>query len=165
MKRFREHMSIDHPKGKPHRSAFGVGEGSAFAVDGESIPGTKRDASHVAESAPSAPGEGSRGHTRQKRTRGQRAQSKQVVRDGTAKAVGARCPACEQLHQLKDCYYVFGENAPQWWSPNPAIVKLVRLLMESDADLQNQVRACKRSCTRTPAFKTSYTPTPEALQE
>jgi hypothetical protein len=168
MKRFREHMSMEHPKGKPYRGAFVGSEDSAFAVSGEPTTGNKRDASHVENGAPSAPGEGSRGHTRRKHTPGQRAYgqrapshratSKQPFKEGTATADGARCPACEQPHQLKDCYYVFGENAPQWWHPNPSIVKLVKISMEHDADLQNQVRACKRSRTRTPAVKTSYTP-------
>ena len=164
MKRFRERMSEDHPKSKTYKAAFVVGEdhfNSALAASGASTVATERDASKCAESAPSAPGprtQGGRQKSRQqKQAQGQRAKSKRP-REGSTEVDGASCPACEQRHHLTDCYYVFKEKAPEWWSPRPATERLVKVLLEHDDNFQEQVRACKRSRTRTPAMKVSQTP-------
>jgi hypothetical protein len=164
MKRYRERMSEDHPRSKPYKgTAFAVGDhfDSALAVGGASTPGTERDASDsVGQSAPSTLVHKTRGKRPAGRQRGllpsQRAKSKRP--GGSVETDGASCPACEQPHQLVDCYYVFRDKAPEWWTPRPGTERLVSVLLEHDVNFQEQVRACKRSRTRTPATKLSHTP-------
>ena len=158
MKRYRERMSEDYPRSKPYKgTAFVVGEhfDSALAVGGASTLGTERDASgSVGQSAPSTSVVKTRGKRPASRPLGlppsQRAKSKRP--GGSVETDGALCPACEQPHQLVDCYYVFKEKAPGWWTPRPGTERLVSLLLEHNSNFQEQVRACKRSRTRTPAI-------------
>lgn len=163
MKRFREHMSKYHPtKGKYQRGAFGTGNTLFLAAGGESTPGMDRDASAIADSASSTPTtQGSRGRPRQKRTIGQSTTSKQSLTGDTAAAGGAKCPACEQRHRLEDCYYVYKDKAPEWFTPRSGIAAMVRHRMEHDTDLQEQLRSGKRARTKTPNIKTSMSQTPD----
>lgn len=155
MKRFREHMTKYHPlKGKQRGGAFVAGNKSTLAGGGESTPGTERDASHAAEDASSTPTtQGSRGRPRQKRTFGQSTISKQSSTEDTAAARGVKCPACEQRHELENCYYVHIKNAPEWFTPRAGIAAMVRHRLENDTSLQEQLQGLKRSRTNTPKIK------------
>lgn len=155
MKRFREHMAKYHPiKGKQRGGAFVAGNKSTLAAGGESTPGTDRDASHAAEDASSTPTiQGSRGRPRQKRTFGQSTISKQSSTEDTAAAGGGKCPACEQRHELENCYYVHTKNAPEWFTPRAGIAAMVRHRLENDTSLQEQLQGLKRSRTNTPKIK------------
>ena len=163
MKRFREHMSKYHPtKGKQQRGAFVAGNTSFLAAGGESTPGMDRDALAIADSASSTPTtQGSRGRPRQKRTIGQSTTSRQSLTRDTAAAEGVKCPACEQRHRLDDCYYVFNDKAPEWFTPRSGIAAMVRHRIEHDTDLQEQLRSGKRARTKTPNIKMSMSQTPE----
>ena len=148
MKRFREHMSDHYPvKGRQQRGAFAASDASFLAAGGASTPGADRDASRAADSASSTPTttQGSRGRPRQKRLHGQMTTSKQSSAEGTAAAVGAQCPACEQRHVLANCYYVFPERAPRWFVPRSGMVAMVKFRLEHDTDLQEKIRNEKRS--------------------
>jgi hypothetical protein len=164
MKRFREYMVPLHPsKGKQHRSALAAGEPS-LAGTGESIPGTDRDASHVADDATSATKDHHRGRgkaPRKRKTDGRQARSGQSSLEDTAAAGGQKCPACEQRHSLKDCYYLYPDQAPEWFTPRPGIAAMVRFRRENDADLQEEMRTAKRPRSQTPRIKQSHTPTPD----
>ena len=146
MKRFREHMSDHYPtKGRQQRGAFAASDASFLAAGGASTPGADRDASHAAEYASSTPTtQGSRGRPRNKRSIGQATTSKQSSKGDTAAAGGAECPACEQRHALDNCYYVYKDRAPTWFTPRAGIAAMVSWRMEHDADLQDMLRGEKR---------------------
>lgn len=146
MKRFREHMSMNHPiRGRQQRAAFAAGDASFLAAGGASTPGTDRDASRVADSASStSTTQGSRGRPRNKRSIGQATTSKQSSKGDTAAAEGSNCPACEQRHGLDNCYYVYKEKAPQWFVPRSGIAAMVSWRLEHDTDLQGLLRGEKR---------------------
>ena len=160
MKRFREHMSDHYPvKGRQQRGAFAASDASFLAAGGASTPGTDRDASHAADSASSTPTtQGSRGRPRNKRNIGQVTKSKWSSTEDTAAAGGAKCPACEQRHGLENCYYVHKEKAPKWFVPRSGIAAMVEYRLEHDTDLQEKLKAEKRSCTKTSKNKTPQSP-------
>ena len=70
----------------------------------------------------------------------------------------SKCEACGQHHNLKGCYYVYPDNVPEWWKPNPTIRELIKHKIEYDPALQGLLRGQSRSRTRTPAIKLSATP-------
>ena len=161
MKRFREHMAKHHPiKGKQQRGAFAAGEPS-LAAGGESTQGTDRDASHAAEDATSLTNnKRGRGRPRQKRSFGQSTISKQSLKRDTAAVEGRKkCPACEQTHNLKDCFYAFPENTPEWFQPRPGLSAMVQYRIQNDPDLQEEMRKVKRLKSQTPRINNSETPT------
>jgi len=167
MKRFREHMAILHPiKGKQHRGAFAAGELS-LAAGGASTPGTDRDASHAAEDASSSTNnQRGRGRPRQKRSFGQSTISKQSsIEDTTAVEGRKKCPACEQRHSLKDCFYAFPDHAPDWFRPRSGFTDMVQHRIQNDSDLQEEIRKAKRFKSQTPRIKSSHTPTPARITE
>jgi hypothetical protein len=164
MKLFRDHMSQSNPPKGKQKSAFAAGEAS-YHAGGEPDPGTQRDASSVAEVAPSA---NTSGNPRRKRKHdGQRQQTKsKQPSQGKTTAVGGLCPACRQRHKLSDCHYVFGEAAPDWFRPNRTVADIVQFRIETDESLQQAIADINPSTKRprlsaTPVstrFKTSQTP-------
>ena len=147
MKRFREHMSMNHPiKGRQQRGAFAAGDASFLAAGGASTPGADRDASRAADNASSAPTiQGSRGRPRNKRSIGQATTYGQSSKGDAAAAGGTDCPACEQRHGLENCYYVYKEKAPQWFMPRSGIAAMVSWRLEHDTNLQELLRGEKRN--------------------
>jgi len=165
MKRFREHMALLHPiKGKQQRGAFAAA-GPSLAAGGASTPGTDRDASHAAEVAPSTHEQQTwttnnqrvRGRPREKRSFGQSATSKQSSTNDTAAAGGLKCPACEQRHSLKDCFYTFPEHTPEWFHPRSGFTAMVNYRIQNDSNLQEEMRKVKRLRSQTPRSKQSPT--------
>src|SRR6478735_1675453 len=165
MKRFREHMMANHlsMKGK-HKAAFMTIDrsgsdpyGSFLADSGETTQGNDRDASH-AEHAPSNKGRPS------KRKRAQPHGASRPSHDEPSNTAGP-CPACEQGHAAKDCYYLHEDIAPAWWKPRPAISKLIELKRKHDSAFQGLIRGQSRSRTQTPHIKQSHTPTPTRSME
>ena len=54
------------------------------------------------------------------------------------------CEACGLAsHLITNCYYVFPEKAPQWFTENPEIRSAVDELLKSDAALRDEVRRLK----------------------
>jgi len=165
VKLFREHMALQHPiKGK-QKGAFAAA-GPSLADSGESTQAADRDA-YPADEAASL----KRGRSRPKA--GSKAKSKQSVRitDDVPTAVGGqegsnlKCPACEQRHSLKDCFYAFPEKQPDWFQPKPTVVALMKFRMENDPALIERLRSVKRPRTQTPKMKQSTTPTPTRITE
>ena len=163
MKLFREHMILQHPiKGK-QKGAFAAA-GSSLADSGESTQTTDRDASLVDDRASSNP----RGRPRNQRNDGHRTKTKRSASnldDEPAAAGGIKCPACEQHHNLQDCFYVFPDKQPEWFRPRPNMVALIKNRMEHDPELQSSLRALKRPKSQTPRIKQSHTPTPTRITE
>lgn len=168
MKLFRDYMSLQHPpRGKP-KSAFAVGEAS-YAASGESDSNPQRDAFSVEPRAPSNNHHQGRGNPRQNKRKmdGQSARTKQFPERNTARAEDT-CPACEQRHNISDCYYVDTAKAPEWFKPNRGITKLVQYKLEHDTGLQRIVQEMSLGAKRprmttvsrsiTPHIKTSQTP-------
>ena len=164
IKRFREHMMANHPSAKSkHKAAFVTSDLSrsdpyrSFLADsGETTQGNNRDASY-AEHAPS------KGRP-SKRKRAQPHGASRPSHDEPSNTAGP-CPACEQSHAAKDCYYLHEEIAPAWWKPRPAISKLIELKRKHDSAFQGLIRGQSRSRTQTPRIKQSHTPTPTLSTE
>jgi hypothetical protein len=104
-----------------------VGNTSFLAAGSVSTPGTDRDASHAAEDVPSdLTNQGRQGRPWQKRALGQVARSKQSSTEDMAAAEGVKCLAREQRHRLENCYYVYLEKAPQWFTPRAGVTAMVK---------------------------------------
>ncbi|KAG9384388.1 hypothetical protein A1F94_003935 [Pyrenophora tritici-repentis] len=165
MKLFREYMSLQYPsRGKP-KSAFAVGD--LYAASGEPDSDTLRDASSVELRAPSNQGRGNPRQSNKRKMDGQSTRTKQIPERNSAKA-GDICPACEQRHEISDCYYVNKAKAPEWFKPNRGIARLVQYKLENDTNLQRTMQEMSPETKRprfsttsrsiTPHIKTSQTP-------
>ncbi|KAF7441538.1 hypothetical protein A1F99_141460 [Pyrenophora tritici-repentis] len=165
MKLFREYMSLQYPsRGKP-KSAFAVED--SYAASGEPDSDTLRDASSVELRAPSNQGRGNPRQSNKRKMDGQSTRTKQIPERNSAKA-GDICPACEQRHEISDCYYVNKAKAPEWFKPNRGIARLVQYKLENDTNLQRTMQEMSPETKRprfsttsrsiTPHIKTSQTP-------
>ena len=137
-------MGVIYPiKGKQQRGTFAAGsekDHSTMALPSAGfIPGTDRDASQNADDV------NSRGRPRQKRKLVQKTLSKQSSKEDMVATKGRKkCPACEQCHMLKDCYYAFPEQAPDWFIPKSGYTAMVKHKVQHDPDFQEQLRKQKR---------------------
>lgn len=162
MKLFRDYMILQHPiKGK-QKGAFAAA-GSFLAEGGESTQATDRDASLVDEAASSK----SRGRPHKQRNDGFRTRTKRSATSDQepAAAGGQQCPACDQRHTLRDCFYAFPEKQPEWFKPKPFIAKLIQFRVEHDFELQEALRALKRQKSQTSRIKSSHIPTSTRITE
>ena len=110
----------------------------------------------------------SRGRPRNHKQRndGPRTKAKRSPQSLEPTAVGGNhCPACELRHSLQDCFYAFPDKQPEWFRPNPIMVKLVKLRLENDPTLQESLRMTKRARLQAPTIKLSHTPTPSRITE
>lgn len=157
MKRFREHMMMHHPLRSGKHRAFMADDASFLAEGGATSQSNEGDAQH-AESAPSS----NRGRPRNQRTAGRKTTTlKRPSDQGPATTGGAKCPACGQRHNIRDCYYVNPDKAPEWWKPNETINELIDFKRQHDASFQGLLRGQSRTRSRTPnVIKQSHTPTP-----
>ena len=153
-------MARRHPLKGKQRSAFAA-TGSSLA-DGASNQTIDGDAHAVDEVALSQ----NQGRPRDTKQHGRQTKSKRPLSSMESTAVaGKQCPACEQRHDLKDCFYAYPDKQPEWFRPNPAMVKLVRFRLEHDPDLQSNVRGGKRQKSSTPTIKRLQTSTPTRITE
>lgn len=164
MKRFREYMSLNHPL-KPvykKQAFFAEADDSSFLAEGgATTQDSQKDASAAMESAPSNP----RGRTRGGQRQGYQAASqsgKRIAEKGTSS--GKKCPACDQVHDIKECWYINSNQAPEWWKPNTQVTQLVGYKRKHDPVLQGALRGMSRTKSQTPAIKRSDSSTPN-IQE
>jgi hypothetical protein len=123
MKLFREHISLAHPTRGKSRSTFITAE-VAYAASGESDLNTQRDASSVLTRAPPAYLNQKQLNKRKMNAPGNKPRQSQK-RDTVE--TGDVCPACEQRHDISNCYYVYPNlETPEWFKPNIHITKLVK---------------------------------------
>ncbi|PVH91547.1 hypothetical protein DM02DRAFT_338201 [Periconia macrospinosa] len=184
MKRFRENMERHHSTLVEKRSgAFAAGEHLTLEVNGEARPGAEGDAFHTdnATSVPPKRGTprpirgdtphhtGGRGRLQGQRPTGGRTQRQQTAgkrrRTEEEDTPASKCPACNMLHALQDCYYVYPERAPAWFKPRQGFTEMVEWKRQNDPELEDLIRGAKRTKSRTPAIKNSHTPTPEVSLE
>jgi hypothetical protein len=154
MKRFREYMMTTHPlRPKQNKAAFVIDEASYLADGGATTQGYEKDAS-IAENAPSR----QRGKPRHQPSKNPR---KRASEDGPAQAK-AKCPACDQRHNIKDCWYINNEQAPEWWKANKHVELLIEMKKKHDATLIGALRGQSRARSQSLHIKKSQTPnTPE----
>ena len=192
MKEFKMYMEAENPvKNKSHRGAFFTGDTSpAPSEHGVPIQGSRQDAVYAADT-PHQGEEGEDPETMVKKGKtlkpkslgkirryqghrvGEERQSLEAIpkqlkhgRHGVPVAAGGRCPACDQPHSLKDCFYAFPEKAPEGFNPRPWTAKMVQLALSSDADLQGMVRGLRNARSfKTPRLREEQTPKPEAWKE
>lgn len=128
IRQFRDYASLLHPiKHKAPKAAFVPG---GPQLNGE-------DADNATKKAP-----GKRGRGKSRKT------------PGSGKD-GKRCKVCDQQHELKDCWYAFPNNAPVWWKPRETLRAMAQHRIDSDPDLDEEIRGTKRAKTRTPQIKKS----------
>ncbi|KAF7575750.1 hypothetical protein PtrM4_073740, partial [Pyrenophora tritici-repentis] len=60
---------------------------------------------------------------------------------------GQKCPACYQYHELRACYYVNPDLAPEWWTPNEATNELVQFKCRKITDVDAAFTTIARSGT------------------
>ena len=123
MKRVREHMMTNHPlRSGKHKVIFVNDDVSYLAEGGATTQGTERDASR----AEIAPSNENRGRPRNQRTAGRKTTTLKRPSDQEPAATGgAKCPACGQRHNTRDCYYVNPDKAPEWRKPNESSNELM----------------------------------------
>ncbi|KAI1507611.1 mfs multidrug [Pyrenophora tritici-repentis] len=138
IKQFREYASLLHPiKHKVPKAAFVA---SRPQLNGE-------DADNAAEKAP-----GKRGRGKSRRTPGPGKDRKQ-------------CKVCDQQHELKNCWYAFPHNAPVWWKPRETLKTMAQHRIDSDTDLEQEIRGAKRAKLGTPQIKKSQsTPVEDTVE-
>jgi hypothetical protein len=166
MKLFRDYMSLHYQsRGKP-KSAFGVGESSYLSSSEPDLGTHQRDASSVGIRAPSNNNNNNQAKQGQGKPRLGKRKAKQYPERNTAAAEDI-CPACEQRHQIRDCYYVDLTKAPEWFRPNNGLTKLVQYKLQHDPSLQRALqettpnkrpRNTSSSRSITPYIKPSHTP-------
>ena len=135
---FRQALHAKIPGGKVTKGAF-----ASFADAGEDTPpGAFGDAQSVEAEEPKRrtrpAGKGPRTRGRSERSSAKKRRSPPPERDPSKS-----CQACGHPHWLTKCYYVFPEKAPEGWEPNPAMKRMVEILLKSDSSLQEQVRKAK----------------------
>jgi len=131
------------PGGRVTKGAF-----ASFADAGEDTPpGALGDAQSAEEGKPerrtTLAGKGPRTQGRSERRSSSKRRSPPPDRDSSQS-----CQACGHFHPLPKCFYVFPEKAPEGWEPNPAMKRMVEILLKSDSSLQEQVRKVKGKRTR-----------------
>lgn len=167
MKLFREHMSLSHPTRYRPKGAFMTGE-AAYATNGEYDPNAQEEAS--SEQTITTSNNTRQGNQKQNKRRApaQGSRSKQFQQRNTAEAADI-CLACEQRHDVSNCYYINPSlETPEWFKPNKNVTKLVQYKLQHDSDLrrisQEMNQGSKRprlntaSRSATPRVKTSQTP-------
>jgi hypothetical protein len=76
------------------------------------------------------------------------------------------CAACGLPHLLANCFYVFRERAPQWFTENPEVRALVDRLLKTDLGLQEEVRRLKSKRSKPNPNKTKpKEPKPKTVEE
>lgn len=141
--RFRDHAQAMHPiKSKAIKAAFAAG--------GPTL--NNEDADENSTDPKSGPKRG------RARTRGQNQNSTPTD--------NRRCKACDGQHDLSSCWYAKPDSAPVWWKPKSTLKTMVQHRIDSDLDLQDEVRGSKRPRSKTPQVKRSEsTPTePETVE-
>jgi hypothetical protein len=126
---------------------------STSHLTGATTQGYEKDAS-IAENAPSR----QLGKPRHQPSKNPR---KWASEDGPAQAK-AKCPACDQRHSIKDCWYINNEQAPEWWKANKHVELLIEMKKKHDATLIGAWRGQSQACSQSLHIKKSQTPnTPE----
>ena len=54
------------------------------------------------------------------------------------------CRACENRHELKDCWFFFPDHAPENWKQSSATIKKVYANMDRDPSIQEEVNRIKK---------------------
>ncbi|KAA8621186.1 hypothetical protein PtrV1_05687 [Pyrenophora tritici-repentis] len=140
MNRFREHMMMHHPlfRSGKHKAAMAAYDESTHddtTLAGGASYQPLRGTPSSGVTAPSTnlnPGNTSqtkyRGRPR-KQPQTSRAMRKPAQKRSSAQSEGTtsgqKCPACYQYHELRACYYVNPDLAPEWWTPNEATNELI----------------------------------------
>ena len=171
-------MELYHPAKPSYKGGF--------IAEGMSSVGIEGDAFHANTSRSTAPAQSmnsnqnSQGHYETKKAHSRDAQGLDIPapygqtgqrRGKTPKrprhmdATDGKCPACNMNHALKDCYYAFPQNAPEWFTPREGWQEFVQYRINSDPDLAEQVQSKKRAKSRTLAIKASPHSSTPGVQE
>lgn len=153
MKRFREHLMVNHPlKSGKNRAAFAVDDTSLdLPASGNTTQGRTRDAS-PAEYDPLP----NRGRLQSNPNRGRPRYKNQPSRNGDdtqstrQTAAEEKCPACGKFHNLRKCYYINPDIAPPRWNPNKTLQELINYKRKNDTTFQGLIRGQSKLRFRSP---------------
>lgn len=110
------------------------------AIGGQQGPPKKNKLGHGAFLGGGGSEEGENDHS----PSDQRAKNKKRSRQSIGGDKEAKCPACDQLHPLSLCYYVFPEKKPGWFTHGPHIFEKVNRRLEKNEDnLVDRIRKIK----------------------
>lgn len=162
---FREEMMTQYPPKGKHKAAFGAAA-SQPNRDSRNNSELEGDASRSERATQSRRG----GNITTRKTRGGHTTRKRASDDASEGSLFERCAACQQPHNIKDCYYVHPGKAPEWFKPNAGIEELVKMKRAQnhpslEGALRGQSRTRSQTRTQTPQIKSSHTPTPEVADE
>ncbi|KAI1510922.1 gag-pre-integrs multi-domain protein [Pyrenophora tritici-repentis] len=162
MNRFREHMMMHHPlfRSGKHKAAMAAYDESTH--DDTTLAGgaSYQPLRGTPSSGVTAPSTNlNPGNTSQTKYRGRprkQPQTSQAMRKPAQKrssaqsegtTSGQKCPACYQYHELRACYYVNPDLAPEWWTPNEATNELVQFKCRKITDVDAAFTTIARSGT------------------
>ncbi|WQF76272.1 hypothetical protein CDEST_01286 [Colletotrichum destructivum] len=82
--------------------------------------------------------EGSSTHTQDQ------SNSRKRKRTATTGSTGVVCKACDGIHALEKCYYVFPKNAPEYFKGRKLIRDAVEHRLKNDASLKEEINRIKK---------------------
>ncbi|KAG6164091.1 hypothetical protein E4U27_000266 [Claviceps purpurea] len=144
MKRFRGHMTRYYPLDKKSRAGVFVtaDDQSILADGGASTQSRKRDASASTNSAPVPKRPKRKNDVKATAGRKSTAITKSTTRENV------RCPACSYHHELKNCFYVNKERAPEWFRFDESLSSFIEKRKEVDTDFRQLLQEAENSTNR-----------------
>ncbi|KAG6086759.1 hypothetical protein E4U33_000001 [Claviceps sp. LM78 group G4] len=138
MKRYRDHMTQNHPLDSK-RSRAGVfvtaDDRSDPADGGASTKSRKRDASDPAASAPLP-----------KRSKTEKTRQKKLAKSSNSEKKA--CPACNCYHKLANCFYLNKDQAPEGFRFNESLGTFIEYRKRSDPGFQKLLQESGFSTTK-----------------
>jgi hypothetical protein len=67
-----------------------------------------------------------------------------ATRANTIQQTTSKCEACDMQHALKDCWYAYLRNAPDWWKPQEDRIEQVQARIENSLSMQDTVWGTKQ---------------------
>jgi len=163
MRSFREHMMAHHPIKPRSRAAFAVSDQS-FATSRPHMV-TDRDASPTSDNLLSTRKRGrlsKSSNNSQPSIEQQRGASTEPQRRNNQKG---KCHACGYAHLLKDCFYLYPERAPEWFTPKAYVVENIELKRQHDTEFQDLLRGLRKPESKRIKRSDTDTPTPTRITE
>ncbi|KAG6032129.1 hypothetical protein E4U19_007689 [Claviceps sp. Clav32 group G5] len=132
IRRFREHMILYEPTmpSKLRAGAFITADDANLAEGGIAIQSSKRDASSAADSVAKS----TKRKSALQSTKNKGAASKKP------KFEHGGCPACQQRHELRKCFYIHSNKAPKWFKPRQSTLYKIEHLRQTDTTFQELLK-------------------------
>ncbi|KAG6052459.1 hypothetical protein E4U33_000528 [Claviceps sp. LM78 group G4] len=132
IRRFREHMTIYEPTmpSKLRAGAFITADDVNLAEGGIAIQSSKWNASSAADSV--AKSTKRKSALQSTKNKGGASKKQKIEHDG--------CPACQQHHELRKCFYIHPDKAPKWFQPRQFTLDNIEHLRQTDTTFQELLK-------------------------